>query len=108
VGRIVRLLSVLLIVVAGGLGSPGLAAAQPPVFDITGCTPVNAAGYQLCTSGKGTVQQLVPPGGTPFYRLSLTTVPDLKHNGTLLQRGEEQHLEMDLTQKPLIAAGRSN
>ena len=106
--RIIRLLSVLLVILAGGLGAPGLAAAQPPgaqAFDVTGCTPVNAAGYQLCASGKGTVQRIVPPGGTPFFRLSLTSVPDLKRNGTLLQRGEEQHLEMDLTQKSAGSQG---
>ena len=106
--RIIRLLSVLLVILAGGLGSPGLAAAQPPgmqAFDVAGCTPVNAAGYQLCTSGKGTVQRIVPQGGTPFSRLSLTTVADLKRNGTLLQRGEEQHLEMDLTQKSAGSQG---
>ena len=106
--RIIRLLSVLLVTLAGGLGSPGLAAAQPPgarAFDVTGCTPVNAAGYQLCASGKATVQQVVPPGGTPFFRLSLTSVPDLKRNGTLLQRGEEQHLETDLTQKSAGSQG---
>ena len=106
--RIIRLLSVLLVTLAGGLGAPGLAAAQPPgtqAFDVAGCTPVNAAGYQLCGSGKGTVQRIVPPGGTPFSRLSLTTVADLKRNGTLLQRGEEQHLEMDLTRKSAGSQG---
>ena len=93
--RITRPFVVLLVLATGALGDSGLAAAQPPGpqgFDNTACTPVNAAGYQLCTSEKGTAQQVVPPAGAPFYTLSLTGTRELKHNGALLHRSEEQHL----------------
>jgi parallel beta-helix repeat protein len=109
--RITRPFVVLLVLATSALGNSDLAAAQPPGpqgFDNTGCTPVNAAGYQLCTSEKGTAQQVVPPGGAPFYTLSLTGTRELKHNGVLLHRSEEQHLDLDLTRRSGSSQGEAS
>jgi parallel beta-helix repeat protein len=109
--RITRPFVVLLVLATGTLGNSGLAAAQPPGpqgFDNTACTPVNAAGYQLCTSEKGTAQQVVPPAGAPFYTLSLTGTRELKHNGALLHRSEEQHLDLDLTRRSAGSQGEAS
>jgi parallel beta-helix repeat protein len=109
--RITRPFVVLLVLATGALGDSGLAAAQPPGpqgFDNTACTPVNAAGYQLCTSEKGTAQQVVPPAGAPFYTLSLTGTRELKLNGTLLHRSEEQHLDLDLTRRSAGSQGEAS
>jgi hypothetical protein len=110
VRHIVRPPSALSILLASALGFAGLAvAAQPAAADppsrpqpvaTSECTPVTADGYQLCSSDKGTLELVRTPGGAPFYRLGLTTVRDLRHNGALAYRTDEQHSEVDLTKKP--------
>ena len=101
--RIVRLSSVVLIVLATALGFASLAAAQPPSkpqpVNTAECTPAGNDGYQLCSSDKSTLQSVETPGGPPSYRLSVTLVRELKHNGALLYRTDEQHIELDLSKK---------
>ena len=97
------------ILLAAALGAAGPAAAQPPATPQAGvqppatphpvatteCTPVNAAGYQLCSTDKGSVRVMPTPGAQPFTRLDLTFVRELRLNGAVVYRGEEQHLELD-------------
>jgi parallel beta-helix repeat protein len=103
VRRIVRISSVVLIALAVALEFAGLAAAQPPSkpqpVNTKECTPGSSDGYQLCSSDKGTLQFVEAPGGPPSYRLSVTLVRELKHNGELLYRTDEQHIELDLSKK---------
>src|SRR3712207_3440949 len=72
--------------------------AKPQPVNSTACTPANN-GYQLCSSDKGALQFVDTPGGASFYRLSLTGLRELRHNGTVVYRSDEQHLEYDLTAK---------
>ena len=117
--HVIRPLAVASLLLAAALGTTGPAAAQPPTTPqpaaqpptspqaavpppatphsvaTTECTPVNAAGYQLCSTDKGTVRLVPTPGAQPFTRLDLTFVRELRHNGAVAYRGEEQHLELD-------------
>jgi parallel beta-helix repeat protein len=105
VRRIVHPLFVGFVLIVGVLGFAGSAAAQPTAappakpqpVNTTECTPVTADGYQLCSSEKGTLQLVPTPGAPPFYRLSLTYVRELHHNGTVAYRGDEQHGDFDFT-----------
>jgi len=77
--------------------------AAPPVktqeVNGTECTPTNKDGYQLCSSDKGEVQRF-DTRGAPLYRLSVTSSRELRRNGAVVYRSEEQHLDLDLTNKP--------
>ena len=106
VRRVVRLLSVALLVSANALGSAAFAqpaGAEPakaqPV-STSECTAVTPDGYQLCSTDKGALQVVQAPGGASFYRLSLTFVRELRRNGTLVYRSDEQHADLDMNQKP--------
>jgi parallel beta-helix repeat protein len=104
--RIPHVLSVAGVVLVTALGLAGTADAQPSApappqqVSTTECTPVNAAGFQLCSSDKGTLRLIVTPGAPPFSRLDLTSARELRQNGKVIYTPEEQHLERDLTKKP--------
>jgi parallel beta-helix repeat protein len=119
VRHVIRPLAIASVLLAAALGAAGPAAAQPPATPqtpaqpptapqagaqppatphpvaTTECSPVNAAGYQLCSTDQGTVRLVPTPGVQPFTRLDLTFVRELRHNGAVAYRGEEQHLELD-------------
>ena len=113
--RIVRILPLASVVLASAFAFAGLATADPPSnspqpagaadsrakpqpVNSTACTPANN-GYQLCSSDKGALQFVDTPGGASFSRLSLTGLRELRHNGAVVYRSDEQHLEYDLTAK---------
>jgi hypothetical protein len=109
VRHVIRPLALASVLLAAALGAAGPAAAQPPATPqaaaqppaiphpvaTTECTPVNAAGYQLCSTDKGAVRLIPTPGAQPFTRLDLTFVRELRLKGAVAFRGEEQHLELD-------------
>jgi hypothetical protein len=82
---------------AGTAGTAGMAGtpAKPQPVNSAACTPATT-GYQLCSSDKGALQFVDTPGGTSFYRLSLTGSRELRHKGTVVYRSDEQHVEYDL------------
>jgi hypothetical protein len=83
---------------AGAAGTAGQPVKPQPV-NSTACTPANNNGYQLCSSDKGALQLVATASGESFYRLSLTGLRELRHNGAVVYRSDEQHLEYDLTNK---------
>src|SRR5690242_6977228 len=107
--HVIRPLAIASVLLAAALGAAGPAVAQPPTAPpaaaqptatphpvaTTECTPVNAAGYQLCSTDKGMVRVVPTPGSQPFTRIDLTFVRELRHNGAVAYRAEEQHLELD-------------
>lgn len=104
-GRTAGLPFVVCLALAGALGLPGTADAQPPAvpaippvtLTATPCSPADAAGNQLCSSDKGVLEVVPGPAGAPAVRLGLTSVRELRRGGAVVARGEEQHADLDLT-----------
>ena len=98
-----RILPVAVVSLAAWLAIPGFAAAAPPPVPqpvtTTECSPANAAGEVLCSSGRGTVELVETPGAAPFHRLELTLVRELRQGGKVVFRSDEQHQELDLARK---------
>jgi parallel beta-helix repeat protein len=102
VGRNARLFSAAVVSLTTLLAFPGAATAAPPTslpLTTADCSPANKDGDQLCSSGKGTAQFVDAPGAGSSVRLELTLVRELRHNGAVVFRSDEQHQELDLTRK---------